>query len=254
MNETLITTAEESPLLDFFPRRTVRVEACFWTIGLVLVFHWNTETLRSHLQATHDFRFRRFILRLCLNHIFARRISTEGNQDHLAGVQKRTEILPLSGRSNACVSLGQSLGKELIVDVVQGLLNILDHLRIFSKAFGSLGVGMVSLCNHKGLLFNVFGSDLNSDRNTFHFPMIELPARGVVSLIKLDTNPSGDEFLAILLAFLFYLLSKLVWAACFQSHRHDNNLESSNSRRQYQTSIVTVDHNWGSHGSGGESP
>ena len=46
---------------------------------------------------------------------------------------------------------------------------------------------------HAGVVFDVTGTDLQTERNTLHLILAKLPSRGVVAVVELDAELLGER-------------------------------------------------------------
>mmetsp|Transcript_4968 Transcript_4968/g.12067 ORF Transcript_4968/g.12067 Transcript_4968/m.12067 type:complete len:440 (+) Transcript_4968:100-1419(+) len=237
-----VASAEHCPSLDMLLGWALRVDALPWALQVVLVLVRHTQALRAHLQATSDLDILRLLLRLVLDHLFALRIAAEGHEDELALVEVRAEVLPLVHRNQPLISLLQGAVVHLGVDIIEGALDVLDEFGDIARDLSRFGIRDVSLGHDERALLNVHGPELDAQGDALHLPVVELPAWGMVTLIKLDANARLRELHVEIHCGVFHLVPLRVRAGSLQADSHNDHLEASNWRWQHQAFVVTMHH------------
>ena len=84
-------------------------------------------------------------------------------------------------------------------------------------------------------VLNVLRTDLDTNRDTFHFIFSKLPARRVVAVVQLNSYSRSFQLIGKFICLFKY-------AFLVESNRNYYDLDRCNSRRQSQTVVITVRH------------
>ena len=118
------------------------------------------------------------------------------------------------------------------------ILHLLQHLpcylRQLSESYNSLLTGVAAYQNALTGL-DILRSDLNTQRDSAHLLLAELPARALVGIIYLYLE-------ACLLQLAAQLLGLLQNAFLVLGDRDDHDLRGRDAGRQYQAAVVAVYH------------
>lgn len=177
-----------------------------------------------------------------------------GDQADVLVVQGGGEVIPVGDDLAVGAVLGVGAVVQVLLDSFQesghggGQLGDLD---------GSLAVlsGDVTTSSGDEAAGKLARTELETQRDTAEFPLVELPAGGVTfSQIALGADAGVAEGGNEALNLAVELLALLIGGLGGDTDGDDDGLGVSDTRREDETAVVTVDHDHDTEGTGGQTP
>ena len=157
------------------------------------------------------------------------------------------ELLVVVALVNVSITVSTSLLEDILLDVFQ---HILYALYDAVEAYVLLLQG-ITTHNLDGVVLQVTATHSQTYRNTLQLIVSELEAR---TLCRVVIILHGDAQLAELVDDRLQLSSNLRQLLVALVDRNDNHLDRSQLWRQYETVIIAVNHDEGTHQSGRNTP
>ena len=179
---------------------------------------------------------------------------TVGDHADVLAVQGGSELLPVGDDLAVRAVLVIGALEKVTLD---GLQESRDRGRQLGDRDGGLAVlaGDVTTSGRDEVAGGLAGAELDAQGHTAELPLVELPARGV-ALAQIadgaDTRSGKNRDQAVDLG--VQLLALLVRGLGGNADRDDDGLGLSDTGREHKATVVTVDHNHDTQGTGRETP
>ena len=157
------------------------------------------------------------------------------------------ELLVVVALINVSITVSTSFLEDIFLDVFQHILYALNDT---VEAYVLLLQG-ITAHDFDGVVLQVTATHSQTNRNTLQLIVSELEAR---TLGRVVIILHGDAQLAELVDDRLQLSSNLSQLLVALVDRNDNHLDRSQLWRQYQTVIIAVNHDEGTHQSGRNTP
>lgn len=252
-----LLTTKHAPLL----RRTVAQGVCaLGDAGLdtLWLIEGNTQRFGAHAGSLGILGLTRVLLVFTSTHVLDLVLTllreTVGDDTDVLVVEGGDELVPVGDEL--------AVGAVFVVRaVVQVLLDGVQHGGDSGGQFGD-GDGRLAVLSwdvtaggSDEVACGLAGTELDTQRHTAEFPFVELPAGGVaLTHVGFGANAGSGEDGSQTIDFAIQLLALFICGLGSDADRDDYGLGLCNARGQDQATVVTVDHDHNTQGTGGETP